>query len=59
MMQNTFAAAQGIIKEHGKLILVLDDKDIIQLGKLHKSKCNGETSGISPSQFLLEMQKIF
>lgn len=59
MTKNALIAAQGILKEHGKLILVLDDKDIIQLEKLHKSKCNGETSEISPSQFLLEKAKDF
>ena len=59
MTKNALVAAQGILKEHGKLILVLNDRDIIKLEKLYISKRNGKISEISPSQFLFEKAKDF
>ena len=59
LTDNAYIAAQGILKEHGKLILVLNDKDIIQLERLYFKKSNGETDEKSPSQFLLEKAKDF
>ena len=48
-------AAQDILKEHGKLILILDDNDIKKMEQLY----NGNEKDYSPSDYLLDKAKEF
>ncbi len=56
--ENGVKACQGVLKEHGKLILVLNDKDIIEYIKTYEDKVN-DTTKISPSDLLLKKAKDF
>ncbi len=56
--KNALLATQDILKEHGKLILVLDDNDIIELSNIYEDyKTEKITS--SPSSYLLMKAKDF
>ncbi len=51
-------ACQGVLKEHGKLILILDDNDIQKLEKTYYNNKNG-IDDFSPSDFLFDKAKDF
>lgn len=51
--KNAHLATQDILKEHGKLILILEDKDIEKLEEYF------DNENLSPSEYLLEKTKAF
>ncbi len=51
-------ACQGVLKEHGKLILILDDKDIQLLETIYYNNKSG-VDDFTPSDFLLNKAKDF
>lgn len=51
-------ACQSVLKEHGKLILVLNDNDVRTLDNLYKQK-RQETVLFSPSDYLFDLAKDF
>lgn len=56
--KNALLASQDILKEHGKLILVLDDKDISQLSNIY-DEYKLDKNKPSPSSYLLAKTKDF
>ena len=55
---NALLATQDILKEHGKLILVLDDNDIINLSNIYENY-KIDKNNPSPSKYLLAKAKDF
>lgn len=53
--RHAILAAQDVLKEHGKLILILDDNDIKKMENLY----NGSEKDYSPSDYLLDKAKDF
>lgn len=58
MDKNANIACQSILKEHGKLILVLSDDDVIKLIDAYVEKMEDDTK-ISPSDILFHIAKNF
>lgn len=56
--KNALLATQDILKEHGKLILVLDDNDIIKLSNIYDDY-KTDKNNPSPSNYLLAKAKDF
>ena len=56
--RNAIAATQDILKEHGKLILILDDKEVIKLVKTYELHLQ-DGNLPSPSDYLLDKTKYF
>lgn len=56
--KNALLATQDILKEHGKLILVLDDNDIVELSNIYEDY-KTEKITYSPSSYLLAKAKDF
>lgn len=55
---NAIKATQDVLKEHGKLILIFDDKDLVKIHKMYEDFLSN-TSPVSPSQYLLSKTKEF
>ena len=56
--KNAILACQGILKEHGKLILILDDEDLIEICKIY-DKYSKDPNEFSPSDYLFLKAKEF
>lgn len=55
---NAYKACQGILKEHGKFILILNDEDLKNLDKLYIEH-SIDANNPSPSDYLLDKAKDF
>ena len=56
--KNANIACQGILKEHGKLILILDDKDLKKISDIY-DKFSKDPNEFSPSDYLFMKAKEF